>query len=212
MKAEGSILKAAARSVLRARDRFWSGVWWTEWRLRRNEQLLTDALERFGEDSMLVRQLTERHRKLEKGVKYWRPSEAVVVHALEASERAGVARSDLRVLALNRDVVRVRDKVQVRRGWLSTVLAMSALAIFLAIWLMLIAQILSAPIGWEMRVAGAGVVTFLFWLIWPGWGLYTARPLCAAAQVGETVERIAELHKTGSASVSSIEAVREPRR
>lgn len=212
MKAEGSKLKAAARSVLRARDRFWSGVWWTEWRLRRNEQLLTDALERFGEDSMLVRQLTERHRKLEKGVKYWRPSDAVVVRALEASERAGVARSDLRVLALNRDVVRVRDKVQVRRGWLSTVLAISALAVFLATWLLLIAQILSAPIGWEMRVAGAGVVTFLFWLIWPGWGLYTVRPLCAAAQVGETVERIAELHKTRSASVSSIEAVREPRR
>lgn len=207
-----SKLKDAAKGFLKARDRFWSGVWWTEGRIRRNERRLADALEEFGEDSMPVRQLTERHRKLERGARYWRSSDPVVIRVLEASERAGVSRSDLRVLALNRDVVRVNDKVQVRRGWGYTLLAMSALGVFLAIWLMLMAQIVLSPARWEIRAAVAGGVTFFFWLIWPGWGLYTTRALDAAARVGETVERTGEKHKIESASVSSLKEQRQHRR
>ena len=141
MMAVVSKLKGAAKKFLKARDRFWSGVWWTEWQIRRNEGRLADALEEFGEDSMPVRRLTERHRELVKGARYWRSSDPVVMRVLEASERAGASRSDLRVLALNRDVVRVDDKVQVRRGWGYTLIAMFALGIFLAIWLMLMAQV-----------------------------------------------------------------------
>lgn len=206
--AVASRLKDAAKGFLKARDRFWSGVWWTEWQIRRNERRLADALEEFGEDSMPVRQLTERHRKLVKGARYWRPSDPIVIRVLEASERAGASRSDLRVLALNRDVVRVGDKVQVRRGWGYTLLAKSALGIFLAIWLMLIAQIVSSPVRWEVRVAVAGSLTFFFWLIWPGWGLYTTRALDAAVKSGETVGRTGEQQKIGSASVTSIEVRR----
>lgn len=205
-------LKATAKVVLNARDRFWSGVWWTEWRLRRNERRLADALDEFGEDSMPVRQLTEWHRKLHNGVKYWRPSDAVVMRVLEASERAGASRSDLRVLALNRNVVWVNDKVQVRRGWWCTLLAMTALGVFLAIWLMLMAQIVSSPARWEARAAVAGGVTFFFWLIWPGWGLYTTRALDAAVKMGETVERTGEQQKVGSASVTPIKASRRQQR
>lgn len=209
MMAVVSKLKAVAKGFLRARDRFWSGVWWTEWQIRRNEIKLADALEEFGEDSMPVRQLTERHRKLAKGARYWRPSDPVVMHVLEASERAGASRSDLRVLALNRDVVRVDDKVQVRRGWGYTLLAMSALGIFLAIWLMLMAQIVSSPARWEIKAAIAGGVTFFFWLIWPGWGLYTTRALDAAASAGETVERMGVKHNVESATVISMDEQRQ---
>jgi hypothetical protein len=204
MMAVFSRLKDAAKGFLKARDRFWSGVWWTEWQIRRNERKLADALEEFGEDSMPVRQLTERHRKLVKGARYWRPSDPVVIRVLEASERAGASRSDLRVLALNGDVVLVDDQVQVRRGWGYTLLAMSALGVFLAIWLMLMAQVVSSPARWEVRAAVAGGLTFLFWLIWPGWGLYTTRALDAAEKAGETVERIGELQGFESASVVPI--------
>ena len=212
MMAIVSKLKDAANNFLKARDRFWSGVWWTEWQIRRNERKLADALQEFGEDSMPVRQLTERHRKLVKGARYWRPSDPVVIRVLEASERAGAPRSDLRVLALNRDVVRVDDQVQVRRGWRYTLLAMSALGIFLAIWLMLMAQIASSPARWEIKTAVAGGVTFFFWLIWPGWGLYTTRALDAAASVGETIKRIGEQQEVGSASVTPIKSRRNQQR
>ncbi|MBW7834379.1 MAG: hypothetical protein H3C29_14330 [Simplicispira suum] len=208
MMAVVSRLKDAAKGFLKARDRFWSGVWWTEWQIRRNERRLADALEEFGEDSMPVRQLTERHRKLVKGARYWRPSDPVVIRVLEASERAGASRSDLRVLALNRDFVRVGDKVQVRRGWGYMLLAMSALGIFLAIWLMLMVQVVSSPARWEVRAAVAGGLTFFLWLIWPGWGLYTTRALDAAVKSGETVGRTGEQQKIGSASVTSIEVRR----
>lgn len=199
-----SKLKAAAEGFLDLRDRFWSGVWWTEGRIRRNERRLADALEEFGEDSMPVRQLTERHRKLVKGARYWRSSDPVVIRVLETSERAGVSRSDLRVLALNRDVVRVNDKVQVRRGWGYTLLGMSALGIFITIWLMLMAQIVSSPARWEIKAAVAGGVSFVFWLIWPGWGLYSTRALDAAERAGETIERIGELQEVESAMVVPI--------
>lgn len=212
MMAAISKLKATAKSFFRARDRFWSGVWWTEWRLRRNERRLAVALEEFGEYSMPVRQLTERHRRLEKGAKYWRPSDPVVIRVLEASERAGASRSDLRVLALNRDVVRVNGRVQVRRGWGYTLLAMSALGVFLTIWLMLIAQIVSSPVRWEARAAVAGGLTFFFWLIWPGWGLYTTRALDAVAKVGETVGHTGKQHEIATASVSLIQEQSQHRR
>lgn len=209
MMAVVSKLKDAVKNFLKARDRFWSGAWWTEWQIRRNERRLADALEEFGEDSMPVRQLTERHRKLIKGARYWRPSDPVVMRVLEASERAGASRSDLRVLALNRDVVRVDDKVQVRRGWGYTLLAISALGIFLAIWLMLMAQIVSSPDRWEIKATIAGGLTFFFWLIWPGWGLYTTRALDAAVTTGETVERIGAYHNVESATVISMQEQRQ---
>lgn len=212
MMAVVSKLKDAAKNFLKARDRFWSGVWWTEWKIRRNERKLADALEEFGEDSMPVRQLTERHRKLVKGARYWRPSDPVVMRVLEASERAGASRSDLRVLALNRDVVRVGDKVQVRRAWGYTLLAMSAQGIFLAIWLMLMVHVVSSPARWEVRAAVAGGLTFLFWLIWPGWGLYTTRALDAAASAGETIERLGEQHNVESATVISMQEQRQHQR
>lgn len=212
MRAKFSKLKGYVKDFLKARDRFWSGVWWTQWRLRRNEQLLAVALEQFGEDSMLVRQLTERHRILEKGVKYWRPSDPVVVRVLEASEKAGASRSDLRVLALNRDVYRVHDKIKVRRGWFFIMLAMMAVGVTFLIWLMLLAQIVSAPAGWTTRGSVALLETFFFWLVWPGLGLYTTRALEAVANVGEIVERIGAQQRVGSASVTSIDTHRKQSR
>lgn len=66
------------------------------------------------------------------------------------------------------------------------------------------AQVVSLPTSSEVRAAVAGEVTFFFWLIWPGWGLYTTRALDAAEKAGETVERIGELQGFESASVVPI--------
>lgn len=197
-----SKLKTAVAGFLEARDRFWSGVWWTEWRIRSNERRLSKALEEFGEDSMPVRQLTERHRKLEKGAKYWRLSDPVVIRVLEASERAGASRSDLRILALNRDVFRTRNKVQVRRGWLLNFSAIVAVTIAFCGWLMMVIPIGTAPTGLPQKVAATAALTLLFWLIWPGWGLYTTRALGALTRVGDTVERVCERQEIRSAKVS----------
>lgn len=195
-------LKAVVAGFLEARDRFWSGVWRTEWRIRRNERRLAEALEEFGEDSMPVRQLTEWHRKLEKGAKYWRLSDPVVIRVLEASERAGASRSDLRILAMNRDVFRTRNKVHVRRGWLLNISAIMAVTVVFCGWLMMAIPIATAPIGLPQKVGATVAMTFIFWLIWPGWGLYTTRALGALTRVGDTVERLCERQEVRSAKVS----------
>lgn len=206
-----SQLLGIARTALTARDRLWSGVWWTEWRLHRNEQRLARALAQYGEASMLVRQLTERHRRLEKGVKYWRPSDPVVVTVLEASERAGASRADLRLLALNRDVYRVRDKVEVRRGWPSIFLAWSACGVVFASWLMLAGLLAFSPADPNTRLVGATTLTVFYWFAWPGFGLYTTRPLGAVARSEKTIARVAKHHHIQNASVRTIEVDRHVR-
>lgn len=177
--------------VVNARDRFWSGVWWTELMLHRNERLLALALDETGEKSMRVRTLTERHRKLEKGVKYWRPSDPHVIAVLEASERNGVPRSDLRLLALNRDILKVDDQVLIRRGWMSFALTVSAVCVFFISWLMTTSHVVLLPVGLFTKAVGIASVSLIHWFIWPGWGLFTTRAYAAVKRSGDAVEAVA---------------------
>ena len=205
------MLIGIGKSVHKARDHFWSGVWWTDFLRHQNERRLALALERFGENSMPVRELTERHRRLENGCKYWRPSDPDVLRVLEASERAGASRADLRLLALNRDIYRHGDKVKVRRGWLLNFLAWATFGVVFAGWLMLACLFAFSPTDLSIRVLGITAVTLFYWFAWPGLGLYTTRPLGAVARSGETIEHVAERHHIRNASVSTIEAARHSR-
>ncbi len=202
------VVSQSMSTVVEIRDRFWSGVWWTEWRRRRQEALMAKVLEDAGEDSMAARTVTERHRWLERGVKYWRPSPPLVIAALEASERAGIPRRDLRLLALNRDLRQVGDDVKVRRAWWAPVLAYSALILILCHWALLSALVVFSPAMWVTKVTGVAAISFFYWFLWPGFGLYSTQAYAAVKRSGTAVEQAARAASPPKAPVVPLQAHR----
>ncbi len=202
------VVSQSMSTVVESRDRFWSGVWWTEWRRRRQEALMAKVLEDAGEDSMAARTVTERHRWLERGVKYWRPSPPLVIAALEASERAGVPRRDLQLLALNRDLRQVGDDVKVRRAWWAPVLAYSALILILCHWALLSALVVFSPAMWLAKVMGVATISFFYWFLWPGFGLYSTQAYAAVKRSGTAVEQAARAASPRKAPVVPLQAHR----
>jgi len=202
------VVSQAATNVSALRDRFWSGVWWTEWRRSRQEDQMDKVLELAGEDSMAARTVTERHRWLERGVKYWRPSPPLVIAALEKSERAGVPRKDLRLLALNRDIQQIGDDVRVRGGlWWSVwaaLLAYAALILTVCSWALLSALVVFSPASWLAKLAGVCVITLFYWFLWPGIGLYTMGAYAAVKRSGAAVKHVAKNELPVKASVTPI--------
>jgi hypothetical protein len=174
-----------------ARDRFWAALWWTRLRLYLNEIRLAYALEKYGEDSMLVRAITERHRRLVRGLRYWRISDPLVLSVLENCESAGVPMPDLQILALNRDLRRTQEGVAIRRGWVYPVLAYMAVGLTFFHWFVLTVLVLTAPSGPAEKVLGLMVVSGFYWIVWPGLALYTTRPLAAIKRSGSAIESVA---------------------
>ena len=173
------------------RDRFWAALWWIRLRLYLNEIRLGHALEKYGEDSMRVRAITERHRRLVKGLRFWRTSDPLVLKVLENCESAGVPMSDLQLLALNRDLRMTQDAVAIRRGWGYPVLAYMAAGLTFFHWFVLTILVLIAPSGATEKVLGLMVVSGFYWFIWPGLALYTTRPLAAIKRSGCAIEAVA---------------------
>ncbi len=203
------VFSQSMRTISEKRDRFWSGVWWTEWRRRRQEDRMAEVLAEAGEDSMAARTVTERHRWLERGVKYWRPSPPLVTAALEASERAGVPRRDLRLLALNRDLRQVGEDVKVRRAWWAPALAYSALILILCHWALLSALVVFSPAMWIAKLIGVAAISFFYWFLWPGFGLYTTRAYAAVKRSGTAVEDAARAAMPSKAMVVPLKAQRK---
>lgn len=187
-----------------ARDRFWAALWWTHLRLYLNEIRLAYALEKYGEDAMLVRAITERHRRLVRGLRYWRTSDSEVLSVLENCESAGVPMSDLQILALNRDLQRTQDGVAVRRGWGYAALAYMAVGLTFLHWFVLTALVLIAPSGLAEKMLGLMVVNGFYWFVWPGLALYTTRPLAAIKRSGRAIEVVAMGTRMACAQVATL--------
>lgn len=170
---------------------------------------MAEVLAVAGEDSMAARTVTERHRWLERGVKYWRPSPPLVIAALEAGERAGVSRRDLRLLALNRDIRQVGNGIQVRRAWWAPVLAYSALILILCHWTLLSALVVFSPATWIAKLTGVAAISCLYWFLWPGFGLYSTRAYVAVKRSGTAVEEAARLALPPRAPVVPLKAQRK---
>lgn len=174
-----------------ARDRFWAALWWTRLRLYLNEIKLASALEKHGEDSMPARAITERHRRLVKGLRFWRTSDPMVLSVLENCKSAGVPMSDLQLLALNRALQRTQDGVAIRRGWGYAALAYMAAGFTFFHWFVLTALVLIAPSGLAEKMLGLMVVSGFYWFVWSGLALYTTRPLAAIKRSGCAIEAVA---------------------
>lgn len=187
-----------------ARDRFWAALWWTRLRLYLNEIKLASALEKYGEDSMPVRTITERHRRLARGLRYWRTADPLVLSVLENCESAGVPISDLQLLSLNRDLRRTQEGVTIRRGWGYAVLAYMAAGFTFFHWLVLTVLVLTAPVDLTEKVLGLMLVNGFYWFVWPGLALYTTRPLAAIKRSGRAIEAVAMGTRMACAQVAAM--------
>ena len=203
-KASVARVHHAVNAALKARDEFWSGVWWTILRRRWQERRLARALEKFGEDSMQARAAAEQYRRLEDGVTYWRPSQPIIIAALKASEQSGVSRSDLRIFALNRDLRRVGDTVRVRCAWWMPYLTFAAVSVTLLAWAVLVLAVTASARSWLGEVAGVAAVSVYLWLLWPGFGLFTTRSAAAARRSANLIEMAMSQLPPQGASVTRI--------
>lgn len=185
------------RRLSTAVDFFWSAAWWWSARCWLAERRLSRALDQYGENSLEARACTLRYQELYFGVRYWRTASPLVRRAIEAAESKGVPRADLRLLALNRDVRQLDDRILVRRSWWMPVFAYAAPVVMVCNWAYLTAFVLAHPGPWLAKAAMAFVITLLYWLMWPGFGLYSTRAYAAVKRSGAMVQ------ETGRSMITS---------
>lgn len=188
MRLPALTIETHIRRLSAAVDYFWSAAWWWSLRCWFAERRLSKALNQYGENSLEVRRCTLRYQELYFGVRYWRAAPPVVRHAIEAAERKGVPRTDLRLLALNRDVRQLDDRIIVRRSWWMPVFAYAAPVVMVCNWAYLTTFVLAVPGSWFAKAAMALVITLLYWLMWPGFGLYSTQAYAAVKRSGAIVQ------------------------
>ena len=175
-----------------ARDRFWAAVWWIHWRLWLNEKRLAQALEKSGEDSMLVRTITEKHRRLMRGIRYWRTSDPLLFSVFEECENEGVPTADLQLLALNRDILIFANKVVIRGGWVPVFLAYLMMGLSVLIWLLITTLVLDSPANLMNKAQDLVLMNLIYWFVCPGLALYTTRPLAVIKRSGNRIRAVAK--------------------
>ncbi|MBB5206370.1 hypothetical protein HNQ51_003716 [Inhella inkyongensis] len=155
---------------------------------------------------MSARIETEKLRRLQLGVKFWRPSAPQVTRALEAADRAGLSRQDLRLLALNKDVRVSNGEVEVRRSTWPALLGLCGLVIVILGWAYLVLLVLASPAGIFAKGAGVALISLIFWFLWPGFSIYTLRAHKAVEQAGAEVE---ELARRGPRTHAAVQPLRK---
>ncbi|MDD4881607.1 MAG: hypothetical protein PHX10_08530 [Gallionellaceae bacterium] len=153
---------------------------------------LAKVLDQHGENSLEARRDTQRYRELFFGVQYWRTAPPLVRSAIKAAELQGVSRADLRLLALNQDVRQVGETIIVRRAWWMPVFAYAAPIVVLSNWAYLMTFVLISSGAWYAKIVATLVITLLYWVLWPGFSLYSTRAFAAVKRSGEIVQAVGE--------------------
>ena len=184
-------------------DKVWSGTWWWSIRFWFADRTLERVLKHHGEKSLEASRYTQLCRELYFGVRYWRPAPPLVRNAIETAERAGVSRADLRLLALNRDVRQLGDTIHVRHSWWMPLFAYTAPVVYFSNWAYLMAFALLSPGSWLAKTTAALVITSLYWVMWPGFSLYSTRAYVAVKRSGAMVEKVGQV-KEGTAQLHTL--------
>ncbi|WP_458232261.1 hypothetical protein [Roseateles sp. P5_E8] len=195
----------AIHAVSEARNFFWSGVWIHHLRRRRQELRVAKALEQHGEEAMQTRIATERARRIERYIKNWRAAPAAFESAIDAGALSHIPSADLKLLALNRDVRKRGDRLAVRRSWVLAWLAWTSLAVIVTGCALLCLLVVASPAAWSAKVIGVAIITLLFWLLWPGFGLYSTRAVAATRRSGASVEEALNSRAAGVAKIISFD-------
>ncbi len=185
--------RAALQAVQRigqTLDPFFAGRWY--WSTKRwiAERQLQYVLEQHGNQSMQARQATERYRRSDFAVRYWRSAPGPVMRIAEQALDAGVPLHAIRLVVLNTDLRIQSGQVHLRRPFIVTVLnTIFATIVGVHMFLMcLMAVTAPGPIWLKVTVilAVACVYCFLYY----GWSLYTSRPQSIIAEYGQKLDAI----------------------
>lgn len=162
------------------------------WSLKRwiAERRLHYALERHGDRSMQARQATERYRRADFAVRYWRSAPGPVMRIAEQAMVAGVPMHAVRLVVLNTDL-RIREgQVHLRRPFIVTVLnAVFATIVGVHMFLMCVMAVTAPGPTW-LKIAVILAVTFVYCFLYYGWSLYTSRPEKIIAKHGQMIDAI----------------------
>lgn len=185
--------RAALQAIQRigqALDPFFAGRWY--WSMKRwiAERQLQHALEQHGDQSMQVRQATERYRRADFAVRYWRSAPGPVMRIAEQALDAGVPLHAVRLVVLNTDL-RIRSgQVHLRRPFIVTVLnTVFATIVGVHMFLMCLMAV-TAPGPIWLKVTVILAVAFVYCFLYYGWSLYTSRPQNIIAEYGQELDAI----------------------
>lgn len=139
---------------------------------------------------MQVRQATERYRRADFAVRYWRSAPGPVMKIAEQALDAGVPLHAIRLVVLNSEL-KIRDgQVRLRRPFIVTVLnTIFATIVGVHMFLMcLMAVTAPGPIWLKITVILA--VAFVYCFLYYGWSLYASRPQHVLTEYGRTFDAL----------------------
>lgn len=171
-------------------DPVFAGRWY--WSLKRwiAERQLQHALEQHGDQSMQVRQATERYRRADFAVRYWRSAPGPVMRIAEQALDAGVPLHAIRLVVLNTDLRIQSGQVHLRRPFIVTVLnTIFATIVGVHMFLMCLMAV-TAPGPIRLKVTVILAVAFVYCFLYYGWSLYTSRPQNIIAEYGQKLDAI----------------------
>lgn len=186
-------------------DAIFSGVWW--WHARRHlaERRLAQSLEETGSKSLETRWHTERCRRLQFAVVYWRTAPAPVRQIARAAYDAGLPLADIRLIVLNTDLRERNGTIILRRSTLARALSAAFAAVVGLHWLLMYCLAITAPeASWLKALVIVGICA-VYATLYRGWSLYAYRALAAVDKSRDELDRIiAEAPYSDVTSISSI--------
>lgn len=180
----------AIQRTSRTLDPVFAGRWY--WSMKRwiAERQLQHALEQHGDQSMQARQATERYRRADFAVCYWRSAPGPVMRIAEQALDADVPMHAIRLLVLNTDL-RIRDgQVHLRRPFIVTVLNTIFATIICVHMVLMCLLAVTAPGPTWLKITVIPAVAFVYCFLYYGWSLYTSRPQQIIAEHGQKLDAI----------------------
>lgn len=184
------ILRRSLAAIGSKLDTFFAGVWWRHARRYCAEKQLSQALERFGDNSIAARWATERYREMHFAVTYWRSAPALVRRVALAAREAGVSVSDLRLIVLSTDLRMRRNKVFVRRSTLMRVLSAAFATIVCVHWVLMNCLVALAPEAAWLKILAIVGIFVVYATLYRGWSLFGYRALAAVDRSGNLLEQV----------------------
>ncbi|UXL29802.1 hypothetical protein [Stenotrophomonas maltophilia] len=179
-------------------DPFFAGRWY--WSLRRwaAERQLQHALDQHSDQSMQARRATERYRRADFAVRYWRSAPGPVMQVADQALDAGVPMHAVRLVVLSTDL-RIRDgQVHLRRPFIVTVLnTIFATIVGVHMFLMCLIAVTAPSPAW-LKIVVILAIAFVYCFLYYGWSLYTSRPQQIVAKHGQTFDALCAASTTRS--------------
>lgn len=186
-------------------DEVFSGRWW--WRARRHlaERRLERTLNRVGENSLPARRETERYRRMQFAVAFWRSAPSPTRQVVLKARQAGVSMSDLQLIVLNANLRNRGNRVFVCQSLLARTLSLAMATVVGMHWFLMYAMALTTPGPSWLKILVILGVFAVYATLYRGWSLYAYRPVAAVDRSGRQLGELCCQFNSGSGTnLSSI--------